>query len=91
MANAQQTSSRTHHIDIREFALVQWVEQDLLILEAIHFSDNCSDAMTKALAKQLFYRHNDTIMGRHIPAHLLVFLRQEPAYSQEFSFHMPVD
>jgi len=30
MANAQQTTSRTRHIDIREFALVDWVEQDLL-------------------------------------------------------------
>jgi hypothetical protein len=33
MANAQQTSPRTRHIDIREFALVDWVQQDLLILE----------------------------------------------------------
>jgi hypothetical protein len=78
MANAQQTSARTRHIDIREFALVDWVQQDLMILEAIKTADNCSDALTKALAKQLFYRHNDTIMGRRIPEHLVPFIEAEP-------------
>jgi len=77
MANAQQTSARTRHIDIREFALVDWVQQDLMIPEAIKTADNCSDALTKALAKQLFYRHNDTIMGRRIPEHLVPFIEAE--------------
>jgi hypothetical protein len=77
MANAQQTSPRTRHIDIREFALVDWVEQDLLILEAIKTADNCSDAMTKALAKVLFYCHNDTIMGRRTPDNLKPYLAAE--------------
>ena len=80
MANAQQPSPQTRHIDIREFALVDWVAEDLLILEAITSPDNCSDAMTKALPKQLFYRHNDTIMGRHIPPHLIEYIRKEPEY-----------
>ena len=86
MANAQQASSRTRHIDIREFALVQWVEQDLLLLAAIQTNDNCSDALTKALAKQLFYRHNDTIMGRRVPEHLIEYITNEPEYRGEAIF-----
>jgi hypothetical protein len=70
MANAQQTSQRTRHIDIKTFALIDWVEQDLMTLMSILTADNCSDSMTKALAKTLFYRHNDTTMGRRIPAHV---------------------
>jgi hypothetical protein len=64
MANAQQTSQRTRHIDIKLFALIDWVKEDLMILDTIASSDNCSDGMTKANAKILFYRHADTIMGR---------------------------
>ena len=70
MANAQQASTRTRHIDIKHFALVDWVEQDLMILEDIKTAENSSDAMTKATAKILFYRHMDTIMGRRTPKHI---------------------
>jgi hypothetical protein len=70
MANAQQASTRTRHIDIKHFALVDWVEQDLMILEEIKTAENSADAMTKATAKILFYRHMDTIMGRRKPKHV---------------------
>jgi hypothetical protein len=42
MANAQQTSKTTCHIDIKRFALIDWVEQDLMILESINTSDTIS-------------------------------------------------
>jgi hypothetical protein len=58
MANAQKPTSRTRHMDICYFALSEWVERDLMILEADHF--------TKILERTLFYRHVDHIMG-HIP------------------------
>jgi hypothetical protein len=64
-------------LDIREFALVDWVLQDLLILEGIKTADNCADTLTKAFAKILFYRHNDTIMGRRTPSHLLPWIITE--------------
>ncbi len=32
MANAQQPTQRTRHVDIKVFALLDWVERDLLIL-----------------------------------------------------------
>ena len=57
-------------MDIRYFALSDWVEQDLMFLERIHTSINEADHFTKILERTLFYRHVDHIMG-HIP----------PAYS----------
>jgi hypothetical protein len=67
MANAQQPTKRTRHIDIKHFALLDWVERDMVILHAISTHDNAADAMTKTLTKQLFYRHFDTYMGKRIP------------------------
>jgi hypothetical protein len=41
-----------------------------LKLASISTHDNAADAMTKTLAKQLFYRHLDTYMGHRIPAYV---------------------
>ncbi len=35
MANAQQPTKRTRHIDIKRFALLDWVEWDMLLLQEI--------------------------------------------------------
>jgi hypothetical protein len=71
MANAQQPTKRTRHMDIKKFALLDWVEQDILTLHHISTHDNAADHFTKSLARQLFHRHSDTIMGRRVP-HKLV-------------------
>ena len=67
MANAQQPTRKTRHMEIKHFALLDWVEQDLLILQHVPTSQNVADAMTKPLEKTLFYRHFDTYMGHRIP------------------------
>jgi len=69
MANAQQPTKRTRHMDIKHFALLDWVEQDLLQLQQISTHDNAADAMTKPLTRQLFYRNRDRYMGYRIPAY----------------------
>jgi hypothetical protein len=71
MANAQQPTRRTRHMDIKKFALLDWVEEDIMILQSIKTAENAADGMTKPLAKQLFYRHADTIMGRRVPQYVL--------------------
>ena len=70
MANAQQPTKRTRHMDIKTFKLQEWVEQDLIVLEHINTADNFADVLTKAQGKSLFYRHKDFIMGAIIPAYL---------------------
>ena len=64
MANAGQPTKRTRHMDIKHFALQQWVEQDLLILKRVVTADNESDLLTKNLSRTLFYRHIEYIMGK---------------------------
>jgi deoxyuridine 5'-triphosphate nucleotidohydrolase len=67
MGNAQQPTRRTRHIDLKKFALLDWIQHDLMLMKRISTSDNCSDALTKQTARQLFYRHFDYILGKCIP------------------------
>ncbi len=70
MANAQKSTTRTCHMDIKYFLLSNWVERDLMLLERIDTSLNLADHYTKSLQPALFHWHADFILG-HIP----------PAYS----------
>jgi hypothetical protein len=46
MANAQQPTRRTRHMDIKKFALLDWVEEDLMILQSIKTAENAANGMT---------------------------------------------
>ena len=71
MSNASKPTKGTRHIDIKDFAIQDWVEQDLITLERIETTNNSADAFTKPLTRILFYRHNDYItMGRNKPQYL---------------------
>lgn len=67
MANAKQPTRRTRHIDVKNFSIQDWVEEDLIILEQIATTNNSADHFTKPLARTLFYKHSDVIMGRIPP------------------------
>jgi hypothetical protein len=67
MGNAQKPTARMRHIDIKYFALCDWVERDLIRLERIDTSINISDHLTKSLTRILFHRHADYLLG-HIPS-----------------------
>ena len=69
MAQAGQPTKCTKHIETRYFALQTWVERDLLEFKRINTTDNSADAMTKAMARTLFYCHNNHIMGRLVPSY----------------------
>jgi dUTP pyrophosphatase len=69
MANAQQPTKRTRHMDIKTFVLQQWVEQDLIRLKRINTTDNYADVMTKSTGRTLFYRHMNYILGKIIPTY----------------------
>ena len=70
MANAQQPTKRTRHMDIKTFAIQDWVERDLLRLQRICTTDNYADVMTKATGRILFHRHMNYIMGMIKPAYV---------------------
>ena len=67
MANAQQPTKRTRHMDIKAFALQDWCDRDLIILHKIHTQHNWADALTKAQGRVLFHRHMHHVMGRLVP------------------------
>ena len=69
MANAQQPTRRTCHLDLKHFAILHWVERDLILLSRIDSIDNFTDGLTKALGRQLHYRHFDRLMGRLKPSY----------------------
>jgi hypothetical protein len=71
MANAQQPTRCTRHMDIKKFSLIDWVEQDLIILHSMCTAENAADGLTKPLAKQLFHHHSDTILGKRVPSYVL--------------------
>ena len=69
MATANKPTRRTRHIDIKYFAILDWVNRDLIDVKEIGTSDNAADNLTKANSKTLFYRHADTIMGKRRPVY----------------------
>jgi hypothetical protein len=75
MAQAGKPTKRTRHVDLKVFALQDWVEHDLLSVERINTADNPSDAFTKALGRTLFYRHTDFMMGKVVPQYALHLVR----------------
>ena len=75
MGNAQKPTTRTRHIDIKYFALCNWIERDLIHLEWINTSINIADHLTKSLSWTLFHRHSNFLLG-HVPP------KYSPVYQQ---------
>jgi hypothetical protein len=59
--------SRCGHIDIRYFALLQWVEGGHIIFVPVPTDLNVSDSLTKATGCIKFHQHVDIYMGRIPP------------------------
>ena len=55
MANQQQPTKNTRHIDIKNYAIQDWVEKDLLFLRRISSTANYADALTKPLGRILHH------------------------------------
>ena len=79
MANAKNPTARTHHIDIKYFALCNWVECDL-----IHTSINIADHLTKPLSRILFHWHADFLLGHVPPKYSPVYQQAITTYCDKF-------
>jgi hypothetical protein len=84
MANAQKPTTRTRHIDIKYFALCDWVECDLIHLERIDTSINIADHLTKPLSRILFHRHADFLLGHVPPKYSPVYQQAITTYCNRF-------
>ncbi|KAL7506546.1 hypothetical protein ACHAXN_003819 [Cyclotella atomus] len=54
MANAQKPTTRTQHMDIKYFALAEWVKHDLMILERVNTAINTADHFTNRFSIGLY-------------------------------------
>jgi hypothetical protein len=64
VADSTAPAHQMRHIAIRDFALQEWTERNLISLTACASNDNASDMFTKQVGKILFARHHDHISGR---------------------------
>ena len=67
MANAEQPTRRTRHMDTKNFAMQQWTKEEQMTLEPILTENNASDHFSKALGRTKFYEQTDATMGRRRP------------------------
>ena len=72
MTKALKPTKRTRHVDSRFFAILDWVQTDQILIKKIDTADNASDVLTKATGRIIFYRHNDTILGKRVPKYVQV-------------------
>ncbi len=84
MGNAQKPTTPTRHIDIKYFALCDWVERDHLLLERIDTSINIADHLTKILSHILFHRHADYLLGHVPPKYSPVYQKAISTYGDSF-------
>jgi hypothetical protein len=68
-------------MDIKYFALCDWVEQDLLILDRIDTKIDLADPFTKALERAAFHHHVDFILGCVPPRYSPVYSKLIGAYT----------
>jgi hypothetical protein len=76
MANAQKPTPLTQHMDIKYFALRNWIGQDLFCLEQINKKIILTNLFTEVLQRASFHRHVNFIL-EHVPP-----LQYSPIYSK---------
>ena len=67
MANAEQPTRQTRHMETKTFATQQWIREENMSLKAIGTQNNAADHFSKALGRIKFYEQTDLIMGRNKP------------------------
>jgi hypothetical protein len=71
MTNAQQPTKRTRHVDIKEFVILQWTEEERITYENVPSVLNPSDSLSKPTGHTKFYEHRDILVGRWRPQYVV--------------------
>ena len=71
MANQQQPTKGTRHMQLKYFAIQEWVEADLVYMRRITAEHNYADAMTKNLGRTKHNYHFDYRMGCLRPSYAI--------------------
>jgi hypothetical protein len=70
LSNAQQPTKRTRHVDMKEFVILQWTEEEQITFEDVPSARNPSDSLSKPTGRVKFYEHRDILMGRRRPQYV---------------------
>jgi hypothetical protein len=70
LTNAQQPTKQTHHIDMRNFCILQWTEEEQILYSDIPTAYNVSDSLSKPTGCSKFYEQMDILMGRQKPSYV---------------------
>lgn len=76
LTNAQQPTKRTRHIDMRDFCILQWTEEEQILYSDIPSAYNVSDSLSKPTGRIKFYEQMDILMGRRCPS----YVKLDPEY-----------
>ena len=69
VSNNERATKRLRHVDLRHFAILDWVKNGEIALKSISRSDNPPDELTKPLDSILHSRHADTLLGKRPPSY----------------------
>ena len=67
MANAEQPTRRTRHMDAKAFAMQQWTKEQCPVLESMNAKTNAADHFSEASGRIKFHEQTDVTMGRRKP------------------------
>ena len=69
VSNNQRATKRLRHVDLRHFALLEWVKNGDVVLKHIPSANNPADELTKPLGPILHCRYSDTLLGKRQPTY----------------------
>ena len=69
MANSQRPTKRTRHVDMKQFVILEWTEEEHIMFQDVPTANNPSDSLSKQTGRIKFYEHMDVLMGRQCPTY----------------------
>jgi hypothetical protein len=70
VTNAQQPTRGTQHVDMNEFIILQWTEEERITYENVPSALNPSNSHSKPTGSTKFYEHRYILMGRQRPQYV---------------------
>ena len=59
MANAQQPTRRTRHVEMKHFIILQWTDNKFINFVNTNIDENYSDSLCNPTGRMEFYEHTD--------------------------------
>jgi hypothetical protein len=64
LANAHQPTTRTRHVEMKHFIILQWSDDKFIDFVDTSTDENYSDSLSKPTGRTKFHEHTDVFMGR---------------------------